>query len=158
VRAGIVADPKEYRWCGYAAAVAGVKEARAGLRIVADAVNGQPVAAHAVLRAYRMWLYGTGEEEGLDEAGRPLRPGFGAEEVQAVLASKGRLDRWQMLRCRVRYFTDGVAIGTRNFVNAVFAARREHFGASRASGARPMRGVEAAGLFTMRDLRVRALG
>lgn len=158
VRAGLVTDPKDYRWCGYAAAVAGVKEARTGLRIVADAVSGQPVAAKQVLREYRMWLYGTGEEQGVDEAGRPLRRGFGAEEVRAVLASKGRLDRWQMLRCRVRYFSDGVALGTRNFVNAVFAARREHFGANRASGARPMRGVEAAGLFTMRDLRVRVLG
>jgi hypothetical protein len=116
------------------------------------------VAANQVLRDYRLWLYGTGGAEGLDEAGRPLRRGFGADEVRAVLASKGWLDRWKMLRCRVRYLTDGVAIGTRNFVNAVFAARREHFGANRASGARPMRGVEAASLFTMRDLRVRALG
>jgi hypothetical protein len=105
-----------------------------------------------------MLLYGTGEEEGLDEQGRPLRRGFTQAEVQAVLASKGRLDRWQMLRCRVRYFSDGAALGTRNFVNEVFAARREHFGPKRASGARRMRGVETAGLFTMRDLRVRALG
>jgi len=158
VRAGLVSDPKEYRWCGYAAAVAGVKEARAGLRVVADAVCGQAAAAQAVLGEYRRLLYGTGEKEGLDEAGRPCRAGFTAEEVQTVLAAKGRLDRWQMLRCRVRYLTDGMALGTRAFVNEVFAARREHFGPKRTSGARPMRGVDAAGLCTMRDLRVGAIG
>ena len=105
-----------------------------------------------------MLLYGTGEREGLDERGRALRGGFTAEEVQAVLAAKGRLERWQMLRCRVRYFSDGAALGTRNFVNDVFAARRERFGPKRTSGARPIRGVEAGGLCTMRDLRVAALG
>jgi REP element-mobilizing transposase RayT len=158
LRANIVVDPKDYRWCGYAAAVAGVKEARAGLRIVAEAVSGQPVAANQVLREYRMWLYGTGEEEGLDEAGRPLRRGFGAKKLAAVLAARGRLDRWQMLRCRVRYFSDGVALGTRKFVDAVFAARREHFGPRRRNGARPLRGVDVGELFTMRDLRVSAIG
>ena len=105
-----------------------------------------------------MLLYGTGEEEGLDEQGRPLRRGFAAGEAQAVLAAKGRLDRWQMLRCRVRYFTDGAALGTRAFVNEVFAVRREHFGPKRTTGARPMRGVDGGGLFTMRDLRIGAIG
>ncbi|NJL18862.1 MAG: hypothetical protein HC901_00610 [Bdellovibrionaceae bacterium] len=31
VRAGLVDDPAEYRWCGYAEAMAGVAEAREGL-------------------------------------------------------------------------------------------------------------------------------
>ena len=31
VRAGLVDDPKDYRWCSYAAAVAGDREARRGL-------------------------------------------------------------------------------------------------------------------------------
>ena len=31
VRAGLVRDPKDYRWCGYAAAVAGAAAAREGL-------------------------------------------------------------------------------------------------------------------------------
>jgi putative transposase len=40
VRADIVSDPKDYRWCGYAAAVAGVKAERTGLGIVAAAARG----------------------------------------------------------------------------------------------------------------------
>ncbi len=123
-----------------------------------DAVCGQAVAAPETVREYRMLLYGTGEHKGLDEAGRPLRRGFSAQQIQAVLERKGRLTRWQMLRCRVRYFSDGAALGTRAFINEIFAARREHFGAKRTSGARPLRGVDATGLFTMRDLRVDAIG
>jgi len=36
VRAGIVDDPKDYRWCGYAEAVAGSRLARRGLCMVMD--------------------------------------------------------------------------------------------------------------------------
>ena len=158
VRAGLVADPKDYRWCGYAAALAGVKAARAGLAIVTTAVRGKTVAAKALLPEYRLLLFGRGEATGLDEDGRPLRCGFKAEEIKAVLAAKGRLAHWQMLRCRVRYFADGMALGTKTFLNEVFAARREHFGPKRTSGARPMRHVQANGLATLRDLRLKPVG
>ena len=158
VRAGIVGDPKDYRWCGYAAAVAGVKSARGGLGIVAEAVRGSAVAAEAILPEYRRLLFGRGEESGLDENGQALRRGFTTAEVDAVLAAKGRLDHWQMLRCRVRYFADGLALGTKSFVNEVFAVRREHFGPKRTTGARALRGMEANGLCVLRDLRLRAVG
>ncbi|MGL5018549.1 MAG: chemotaxis protein CheW, partial [Luteolibacter sp.] len=63
-----------------------------------------------------------------------------------------------MLRCRVRYFTDGAVIGSKAFVNEVFVAARERFSAKRKDGARKLRGSgkAAAGvLWSMRDLRVR---
>jgi hypothetical protein len=116
------------------------------------------VAAKAILPEYRLLLFGRGEETGLDEEGGPMRRGFKPEEVDAVLAAKGRLDHWQMLRCRVRYFADGLALGTKCFVNDVFAARRGHFGPKRTTGARALRGVDANGLCALRDLRVRAVG
>jgi hypothetical protein len=61
-----------------------------------------------------------------------------------------------LLRYRVRYFTDGVVIGSRMFVNETFAASRERFGAKRKDGARKMRGAAAAAagvLWSLRDLR-----
>jgi len=63
----------------------------------------------------------------------------------------------KMLRCRVRYFTDGAVIGSKEFVNEAFRNARERFSAKRKDGARKMRGAAAAarGLFTARDLRVR---
>jgi hypothetical protein len=63
----------------------------------------------------------------------------------------------KMLRCRVRYFTDGVVIGSKEFVNEAFANARERFTAKRKDGARRLRGSgkPAAGLlWSARDLRV----
>jgi hypothetical protein len=63
-----------------------------------------------------------------------------------------------MLRCRVRYFTDGAVIGSKAFVNEAFAAARERFTAKRVDGARRMKGngKAAAGvIWSIRDLRVR---
>ncbi len=60
------------------------------------------------------------------------------------------------MRCRIRYFTDGVVIGSRSFVNEAFAASRERFGANRKDGARKLRGAAAAAagvLWSLRDLR-----
>ncbi len=62
-----------------------------------------------------------------------------------------------MLRCKVRYFTDGAVIGSKSFVNEAFTASRERFSARRKDGALKMRGIGASAsgiLWSMRDLRV----
>ncbi len=62
-----------------------------------------------------------------------------------------------MLRCKVRYFTDGAVIGSNAFVNEAFTASRERFSERRKDGARKMRGSGApasAILWSVRDLRV----
>ena len=59
---------------------------------------------------------------------------------------------------RVSYFTDGAVPGSKEFVNTIFAAKRHRFGPQRKSGARPLRGVAAASLCALRDLRVQVIG
>ena len=62
----------------------------------------------------------------------------------------------RMLRCRVRYFTDGAVIGSRRFAEEVFRSCRERFGPKRKDGARKWRGTGAAAagtLWGVRDLR-----
>ena len=63
----------------------------------------------------------------------------------------------QMLRWKIRYFTDSGVVGSRAFVEGIFEQCRERFGPKRKSGARKMRG-RATGpadlLWTERDLRV----
>jgi len=62
-----------------------------------------------------------------------------------------------MLRCRIRYFTDGAVIGSKSFVNEAFAASRERFTSKRKDGARKLKGAgaSAAGvLWSIRDLGV----
>jgi len=74
-----------------------------------------------------------------------------AEEQRMVELPFGR-----MLRCRVRYFTDGAVIGSREFVNAAFESARHRFGPKRKSGARRLRGHSGAAagmLWSMRDLQ-----
>ena len=157
VRAGLVIDPKDYRWSGYGAAVSGQTAARDGLGIVVRYLKGEKGTGSVMLSAYRCWLYQVGEETGEREDGGPLKLGFNREQIAAVLENKGRLSVFEFLHCRVRYFTDGAVIGSKAFVNGVFEANKERFGAKRESGARPCRGIELDSLYTMRDLRKKAI-
>jgi putative transposase len=62
----------------------------------------------------------------------------------------------QMLRWKLRYFTDGAVLGSRAFVDGLFEQCRDRFGPKRKSGARKLRGAAtgAAGLlWSARDLR-----
>ena len=54
-------------------------------------------------------------------------------------------------RCKVRYFTDGVALGTKEFINSVFQSERHRFGSKRETGARRMRHFDAGELRKQRD-------
>ena len=94
-----------------------------------------------------------GQQKGLRPDGKPLRVGFKEEEVEAVLKQGGKLPMQEILRCRVRYFSDGLVLGSKEFVDATFARYRDQFGLKRTSGARAMRYGEWNGLHTMRDLR-----
>jgi hypothetical protein len=63
----------------------------------------------------------------------------------------------KMLRCRVRYFTDGAVIGSKDFVEEAFAGARDRFSVKRKDGARRLRGnakAAAGTLWCVRDLRV----
>jgi len=149
VRAGLVEDPKDYRWCGYGEAVGGSEGARRGL-----ASFQRRTEWAAVARAYREVL--------LVRSGRAGQAGKVVLEPEAIrreLKRAGALSVGQVLRLRVRYFSDGVVLGSRNYVNGVFAEYRERFGPRRKTGARPMRGLKALGeLATMRDLQVDVVG
>ena len=161
VRAGLVEDPKDYRWCGYGEALAGQRRAREGLRVMATALHGgKALPAAAALETYRTWVYNEGSEEreALDEEGRPVRGALRRREVLRVLRNQGKLPLRAYLRCRVRYFCDGVAMGSRGFVEEVFRAYRTRFGPKRRDGARRMRGLAATELYTARDLRLGLFG
>ena len=55
VRAGIVEDPKEYKWCGYRDALAGYKPARTGILLL---FGGRSFFWRRGLRLYRRWWKG----------------------------------------------------------------------------------------------------
>ena len=92
------------------------------------------------------------------ERGFVARRGLSREEVERVMAEKGRLSALEMLRCRVRYFADGAVLGTKVFVESVFQAERGRFGPLRKDGARRLRFVKAGELRVLRDLRLQPIG
>ncbi len=60
VRAGIVKEPEAYRWCSYAAALGGMRLARAGL--VSAVSYEKKIPWQQALERYRKFLYGIGQE------------------------------------------------------------------------------------------------
>ena len=155
VRAKIVGDPKDYRWSGYGEACGGGKAARAGL----IAVHGsrwmeQPGGWRRAAKRYRVLLYTAGEELHAAYGGHVVRPGIATAEVDRVIENGGKLTLQQALRCRVRYFTDGMAVGGKAFVDGVFERNRKFFGPKRKDGARKMRFAEWGTLRTARALRL----
>jgi putative transposase len=170
VRAEMVADPAEYRWSSYGEAVGGGakgngKKAREGLvRASVSHCGGGFEAGRwiEVSRIYRRTMgLALGRKSGRAEVERGVvrlqmntAEAREAEENGTVLPDLGMA---AMLRCRVRYFTAGAVIGSKEFVNEAFAGARERFTAKRKDGARRMKGSgkAAAGvLWSVRDLRV----
>ncbi len=146
VRAGMVDDPQDYRWCGYAEALGGDRAARRGLSLALDELNPKATWRDCGPR-YRKILFGIGEETA-------TRAGISRAEVLKVWQEGGKLSLAQLLRCRVRYFSDGFAIGSEGFIERVFGTLRDRFSSARTSGARRMRGGDWGELRSARDLRV----
>jgi hypothetical protein len=154
VRAGLVDDPKDYRWCGYAEAVSGIRKAQRGL----SKITGTPVDGweNGGSEAYRCLLFSAGVEIKDAQNVNVLRQGVTAEEARQVLKEKGKLSAMELVRLRVRYFSDGLVLGSREFVESIFTENRGQFGPKRKTGARKIGEADAA-LYSLRQLRVNAL-
>lgn len=145
VRAGLVEDPKAYRWSGYGEAVGGGEAAQRGLASFHGSMDWAEVGA----TYRRKLLVGSGR------AGASGKVALAPDAIRRELKKGGELALGEVLRLRVRYFSDGLVLGSRNYVNEVFAEFRSRFGPRRRTGARAMRGVGKLGeLTTLRDLRV----
>ena len=131
VRAGIVKDPKDYRFCGYAEAVAGAMDAKQGLVQIWGDHGAQRI--DSALRAHRSLIFGKrASDSGLPEMTR--------QQALKVLDADGQLPRSAMLRCRVRYFTDGAILGSAEFVRGFAGAWQIERGRKHAPKVNAMRG------------------
>jgi len=149
VRAGIVADPREYRWSGYGEAVGGRSAPRRGIEGVTGARSGDWGAAQA---RYRMCLYAVGTVVKV-KGGR--KQAAVSDAAAKVWREQGELGWVVALRDRVGYFSRGGVLGSKEFVNRVFALKREQFPATRKDGARRMRGdVDWGEMRSLRDLQI----
>jgi len=139
VRAGLVQDPKDYRFCGYGESVGGSRVARAGLASVDRTLAG-----------YRQLLYGSGSDikEGKVSISRE-------EAVRVLEEEKGELPLALALRCRVRYFSDGIVLGSRGFVEDRMGAAPA---GAREKVPRAMRGSVWKGLMVESVMKTRLFG
>ncbi|MBB5034831.1 hypothetical protein HNQ65_004439, partial [Prosthecobacter vanneervenii] len=145
-----------YRWCGYAEALGGSRRAQRGLcKALGKPVDGWKSAAAA--EAYRCLLHTDGREVKDAKNENFARHGLSTETARSVLAEIGKLSTAELIRLRVRYFTDGLALGSKEFVEGIFESQRELFGPRRKSGARRL-AESSAPFYTLRQLRVRSVG
>lgn len=108
VRAGLVDDPMDYRWCGYAAAVA----ANTTLRRSYAGFFPQATNAPAALANYRLMMLGKGRVAKRDGSGSCVP----REVIEEAQAHQGHLPAHRLLSVRARYFTDGLALGAADWV------------------------------------------
>ena len=143
VRANLCEDPKDYRFCGYAEAAGGSDRARRGIQTLSSGCDWKTAR-----ESYRIAIFGKGS---LPRYGG--QPYIDPEKAKAVLNSGGKLSMQELLRCRVRYFTDGAVLGSSGFVQEQFENFRGYLSEHRKSGPRRMRGGEWGGLTVLRDLQ-----
>jgi putative transposase len=142
VRAGLVEDPKDYRFCGYAEAVAGVVEAKRGLIKIWTDHGAKRI--DSALRAHRSLIFGKrASESGLSEI---------------LDQEDGELPKSVMLRCRVRYFTDGAILGSAEFVRGFTGAWQVERGRKHPPKVNTMQGSNWGDLAVIQGLRRQVFG
>jgi putative transposase len=150
VRAGLVDDPTDYRWCGYAEARAGVVEAREGLGTVVFAQEHGLGSWRKVIARYRALL-------GVE--GSTLRPGqkhkvrMDRKTAASLMESGREIPLSDALRCRIRYFTDGALLGSKEFISGWLCSHKNRLRPRASSHAKPLRGADWGGLAVYRGLR-----
>ena len=189
VRAGIVDDPAEYAWSSYGKACQGDKKAVEGIRTVvagAQRVEESTLTIEGALRTYRGQLIGnsamdvkpwevpdvalqqlsTGsvnDGDGVDLRvigdATPVRLGPTKAEILEKVMADEQVSVAEYVRIRVRYFTDGLVLGSREFVEGIFLAYRDRFGPKRVKGGSRVRGLNLGeGIYSLRNLKKKVFG
>lgn len=151
VRAGLCNDPKDYPFSGFGAAMKKQQAALKRLALILPETE-LPKSESDFLNSYRNYLYSVNPLKAIHgETPTDLRA-FDKQKALRELSKSGSLDFWQLLRCRVRYFSSGTVLGSRSFVDSFFNDKREYFAPRRTSGARCMKGGDWCGIYSLRNL------
>ncbi|MGK0177047.1 MAG: putative transposase [Lentimonas sp.] len=160
VRANIVEDPKGYRFCGYAEAVAGERKAKLGLDFIwagsmkLKAMKDENHPFKEVLQAHRMLIFGKGSSPWTHK-GKLITH---EAAVKVLEKEQGQLPTAILLRCRVRYFTDGAVLGSAEFVRGFTGAWQRERGRKYPPKVNEMRGTDWGDLAVIQSLRRQIFG
>ncbi len=144
IRGRIVDDPKYYRHCSYATALGGDNRSRDGIKKVVGLTNWKDALA-----VYRVLLVRRGHKKVIGKRGSISR-----QLLLDTLKDQGYLSQSEFIRLRIRFFSDGLVLGSEIFVEKIFQQYRSHFGEKRKSGSRSIRGFPDQSLKVIRDLRI----
>ncbi|MGI5870038.1 MAG: transposase [Kiritimatiellia bacterium] len=158
VRADVVNDPSEYLWSGYGAAKQGKNLARKGMcNLVSTALGRKGVVSFEVaLAACDAAMEGyVDAPASIDDIAAPAAkhdpenaPEFDSAQVNAAIKEGKPISLFEALRCKIRYFSHGIAVGPVAFVRQVVKPL-----ASNKDTTRKCRGCRDLDLYTARRLR-----
>ncbi|NCD32589.1 MAG: hypothetical protein EOL87_04135 [Spartobacteria bacterium] len=150
VRAKIVIDPKDYRFCGFGEAMGGSKVAQSGITALIhhdislkykDTRSWQSVSNHY---HEHVLMY--------DEVrNNPALIYLDMDTLREKMKKRLHLSDAERLMCTSRFFIDGQIMGSRAFVETYFEMHRNQFSPDRRSGARKVKGGWN-NLYTLREL------
>jgi REP element-mobilizing transposase RayT len=146
VRAKLVTDPKDYRFCGYGETTRGNINALNGISIILESND----SSAANVQDYRMLLYAGGSTSAKNK-----KPNAGKLEMQNENTAQSPSDSFDAtsLHQKNRYLTDGMFLGRKDFVEECFTKFRDLFGNKRTSGSRKMKYHTHSTIFVARDLK-----
>lgn len=145
VRAELVPQPHEYKWCSFTEAVAGGKLARAGITKIVAGLEGSMNWEKAT-RLYRSYfLYKAAAQN-------HSKPGISEEEYYQATQNQGELSQNEIWQTRIRYLTDGLVIGSKSFLNQFLDVNREKIGDHRKNAGFKMESGKT-GIFAYRNVK-----
>lgn len=167
VRAGIVKDPADYRWCGWGEALGGSRRAKRGTcRIMECAVDSWEQGKPNARTNYKAALESILDGERINTPSGDASPtpvaksSDSSPKTTTESKAKPSSELRSLLLHRVRYFTDGAVIGSKRFVESIFEANRKQFPEGRSYSSQPFRDTKEptrrgkTGLHSLKDLRI----
>ena len=91
------------------------------------------------------------------EPGHSDKAVLSRDDIKKVLEEGGKLSTPELLRLRIRYMTDGAALGSQNFIAQIFEMFRDRFSDKRQTGPRRARRLPLETLHVARDLQTNVL-
>ncbi|MCC5839737.1 MAG: transposase [Opitutales bacterium] len=119
VRAGIVRDPKDYRFSGYGEA-AGTRRGFRRFPLFVRLAEEHVESIEEIAALYRRRLFLSGSNPG--KGGTVSK-----EAMERMLRQDGALTRSESLYCRLRYMTQGAIIGSKAFIEEWVAQNKSTY-------------------------------
>jgi putative transposase len=103
--------------------------------------------------SYRTLLFGVGTKEKCEANS------LSVSQLREVIAEGGTLSLATVLRCRVRFFTDGAVLGSREFVNSFLPCPEDSSPQQKPPKSKPLpQSTDWGPLFVLRRLRGQTFG